>query len=66
MVKLRAYGNIQPDEVYNLSGVTSVSKSFDEPSETFKSIFDLNLNILNVLKFQRILNIILQFFRMFW
>ena len=45
--------NIQPDEVYNLSGVTSVSKSFDEPSETFKSIFDLNLNILNVLKISK-------------
>ncbi len=42
--------NIQPDEVYNLSGITSVSKSFEEPVETFNSIFDLNLSILNVLK----------------
>lgn len=41
---------IEPDEVYNLSGITSVSLSFNEPKETFKSIFDLNLNILDVLK----------------
>lgn len=45
--------NIQPDEVYNLSGITSVSKSFHKPDETFKSIFDLNLNILNVLKISK-------------
>ena len=46
----RLINTIKPDEVYNLSGITAVSKSFEIPNETFKSIFDLNLNLLEVLK----------------
>ena len=41
---------INPDEVYNLSGVSSVSKSFEIPQKSFSSIFDLNLSILDTLK----------------
>ncbi|SDT84659.1 GDP-mannose 4,6-dehydratase [Desulfobacula phenolica] len=44
----------QPDEVYNLTGQSSVARSFDEPFETFESISMATLNILEVI---RILNI---------
>lgn len=34
----RAFNKYQPDEVYNLSGLTSVALSFEQPVETFESI----------------------------
>ena len=42
--------NIKPNEIYNLAGVSSVALSFNEPVNTFKSILELNLNILEEIK----------------
>ena len=41
---------INPIEIYNLSGVSSVSFSIYEPVQTFRSIVNLNLHILEELK----------------
>ena len=41
--------NIKPDEIYNLSGLSSVAKSFRKSKETFKSIVDTNSYILETL-----------------
>jgi GDPmannose 4,6-dehydratase len=41
---------INPDEIYNLSGQTSVGSSFQERIETHKSIFNVSLNILESIK----------------
>ena len=41
--------NIIPDEIYNLSGLSSVAKSFRKNKETFKSIVDTNSYILEIL-----------------
>ena len=40
----------KPDEIYNLSGQTSVGKSYNLPFETFDSSFNLTLNILEAIK----------------
>ncbi len=42
--------NVRPSEIYNLGGQTSVSDSFRNPHETFKSIFQISLNILESIK----------------
>ena len=42
---------INPIEIYNLSGVSSVAFSIYEPVQTFRSIVDLNLHILEELKY---------------
>ena len=39
-----------PEEIYNLSGQTSVGKSFFEPYDTFKSIYIPTLNILECIR----------------
>ena len=44
------FEQIKPDEIYNLSGQSSVSKSFIEPQETFNSITQVTLNILESIK----------------
>jgi GDPmannose 4,6-dehydratase len=41
---------IKPDEIYNLSGQSSVSKSFLYPQETFNSITQASINILEAIK----------------
>ena len=41
---------IQPDELYNLAGQTSVALSYDQPVETFESIGTATLNILESLR----------------
>jgi GDPmannose 4,6-dehydratase len=41
---------IQPDEIYNLSGQSSVSLSFKQPTEAIKSIAGATLNILESLR----------------
>ena len=41
---------INPIEIYNLSGVSSVAFSINEPVQTFRSIVDLNFHILEELK----------------
>jgi GDPmannose 4,6-dehydratase len=42
---------IQPDEVYNLAGQSSVGLSFDQPVETFESISIGIINLLEGLRF---------------
>ena len=39
---------VNPDEIYNLAAQSSVSKSYKNPQETFTSIVDITLNILEV------------------
>ncbi len=46
----QAVNKIRPDEIYNLTGQTSVGRSFEEPAETFESISIGNLNLLEVLR----------------
>jgi GDPmannose 4,6-dehydratase len=45
---------VQPDEIYNLSGQTSVGLSFLQPVETLESISIGTLNILEVLRFHKL------------
>lgn len=40
-----------PDEVYNLSGQSSVGLSFDQPVETFESVSMAVLNLLEAIRF---------------
>ncbi len=42
-----------PDEIYNLAGQSSVSKSFEQPLETFQSIAHTNLVFLEALRQER-------------
>lgn len=46
--------NIEPDEIYNLAGQTSVGLSFAQPVETLESISIGSLNILEVLRFHNL------------
>lgn len=45
---------IKPDEIYNLSGQSSVSLSFDQPVETFESISIGTLNLLEAIRFSNL------------
>ncbi len=45
---------VQPTEIYNLSGQTSVGLSFLQPVETLESISIGTLNILEVLRFHKL------------
>jgi GDPmannose 4,6-dehydratase len=48
---LQVLSKIQPDEVYNLAGQTSVGLSFEQPVETLESIATGTLNLLEVIRF---------------
>src|SRR4030065_353880 len=48
---LQTIKNSQPDEIYNLSGQTSVGLSFEQPVETFESINVGTLNLLEAIRF---------------
>lgn len=48
---LECINKIKPDEVYNLSGQSSVRLSFEQPRETHESISTGNLNLLEAIKF---------------
>jgi GDPmannose 4,6-dehydratase len=48
---LQVLTKIQPDEVYNLAGQTSVSLSFEQPVETLESIATGTLNLLESMRF---------------
>ena len=43
--------NVQPDEIYNLAGQSSVSLSFQQPVETLESISIGTLNLLEAVRF---------------
>jgi len=48
---LQTIKNTQPDEIYNLSGQTSVGLSFEQPVEAFESINVGTLNLLEAIRF---------------
>jgi GDPmannose 4,6-dehydratase len=48
---LQVLSKVQPDEVYNLAGQTSVGLSFSQPVETLESIATGTLNLLEVIRF---------------
>ncbi len=48
---LQVLTKVQPDEIYNLAGQSSVGLSFDQPVETLESISIGTLNLLEVIRF---------------
>jgi GDPmannose 4,6-dehydratase len=50
---LTAVAQIEPNEIYNLSGQSSVGLSFDQPVETMESISIATLNVLEAIRFTR-------------
>jgi GDPmannose 4,6-dehydratase len=48
---LQALTQVQPDEVYNLAGQSSVGLSFNQPVETLESIATGTLNLLESIRF---------------
>ncbi len=48
---LQAVSDVEPDEVYNLAGQTSVGLSFAQPVETMESISGGTLNLLEAIRF---------------
>jgi GDPmannose 4,6-dehydratase len=48
---LQALTKIQPDEIYNLGGQSSVGLSFEQPVETLESIATGTLNLLEAIRF---------------
>ena len=51
---LQAISKAEPDEIYNLSGQSSVGLSFEQPAETLESISTGTLNLLEVIRFLKI------------
>jgi GDPmannose 4,6-dehydratase len=51
---LSVISQVQPDEIYNLAGQTSVSLSFERPVEAIQSIAIGTLNILEVIRFLKL------------
>ena len=50
---LHVLNQVQPDELYNLSGQSSVGLSFDQPLETMESIAIGTLNLLEAVRFTK-------------
>jgi GDPmannose 4,6-dehydratase len=50
---LTALVQVEPDEVYNLSGQSSVGLSFEQPVETMESVSIATLNLLEAIRFTR-------------
>jgi GDPmannose 4,6-dehydratase len=50
---LTALAQTEPDEVYNLSGQSSVGLSFEQPVETMESISIATLNLLEAIRFTK-------------
>jgi GDPmannose 4,6-dehydratase len=50
---LQVLSLVQPDEVYNLAGQSSVGLSFDQPVETLESISVGTLNLLEAIRFMK-------------
>jgi GDPmannose 4,6-dehydratase len=48
---LQVLAKLHPDEIYNLSGQSSVGLSFDQPVETLESISIGTLNLLEAIRF---------------
>jgi GDPmannose 4,6-dehydratase len=50
---LTALAQVEPDEVYNFSGQSSVGLSFEQPVETMESIGVATLNLLEAIRFTK-------------
>ncbi len=48
---LKVVSGVQPDEIYNLAGQTSVGLSFEQPVECMESIAGGTLNLLEVIRY---------------
>lgn len=48
---LHVHKKVEPDEVYNLSGQSSVGLSFEQPADTMESISSGTLNLLEAIRF---------------
>ena len=48
---LQVLAKVDPDEIYNLAGQSSVGLSFEQPVETLESISVGTLNLLEVIRF---------------
>lgn len=48
---LQAVSRSEPDEIYNLTGQSSVGLSFEQPAETLESIATGTLNLLEAIRF---------------
>lgn len=48
---LQVIAKVEPDEIYNLSGQSSVGLSFQQPVETLESIATATLNVLESIRF---------------
>ncbi|WP_337996608.1 GDP-mannose 4,6-dehydratase [Oleispirillum naphthae] len=48
---LQVIAKVEPDEIYNLSGQSSVGLSFQQPVETLESIATATLNVLEAVRF---------------
>ena len=48
---LKVVSTVQPEQIYNLSGQTSVGLSFEQPVECMESISVATLNLLEVIRF---------------
>jgi GDPmannose 4,6-dehydratase len=48
---LKVVAGVQPDEIYNLAGQTSVGLSFEQPVECMESISVATLNLLEVIRY---------------
>ena len=48
---LQVISKVEPDEIYNLAGQSSVGLSFDQPVETFESITLGTINLLESIRF---------------
>ena len=51
---LQVLAHVQPDEIYNLAGQSSVGLSFDQPVETLESISVGTLNLLEAIRFMKL------------
>lgn len=50
---LKVVSSVEPNEIYNLAGQTSVGLSFEQPVECMESISVATLNLLEVIRFLR-------------
>lgn len=48
---LQVVSKVQPDEIYNLAGQSSVALSFDQPVEALESILISTVNLLEVIRY---------------
>lgn len=51
---LQVLSQVEPNEIYNLAGQTSVGLSFEQPIETFDSTNSGTLNLLEGLRFLKL------------